>query len=70
MTTSETWAAVEPNRVSVTLRMRKRRIGSSETSSRPESAVRSPSRWMSSVMSEKDVVGGMSYDVRGKQRRK
>lgn len=40
-------------------------MGSRRTSSRPASAVRKPSRWISSCMSANVVVGGTCYETRG-----
>lgn len=50
-----------PKRGSVTCFKRSLRIGSSRTSSRPESAISSPSRCINSCIKENAVVGGTFY---------
>ena len=58
MTMLATSQTISPNRGSETYFNRSRNIGSRSTSSRPAKAVRRPSRWMSSWINEKVVVGG------------
>jgi hypothetical protein len=61
ITTPPTLAAISPNRGSVICFDRNVRMGSSATSSLPERATRSPSRWISSWIKANDIDGRTVY---------